>query len=173
MNQNCTYIVTVYRTYFTIIAQHFCIIARGCYELEAIDFGSLTIGKHPISMKVATKTRNNRRTTCPEGWVPAGAKAPLRLTKKQEQYCRRAIGINRFCYNLAVATHRFCRNNRLSWPSWQDIYKEFNACKRQDYPIATEAASRVAEGAFMDFGKALANWRNRSIKARAPKFRKR
>ena len=122
---------------------------------------------------MATKIRNNRRTTCPEGWAPAGARAPLRLTKKQEQYCRRAIGVSRFCYNLAVATHRFCRNNRLPWPSWQDIYKEFNACKRQDYPFATEVASRVAEGAFMDFGKALANWRNPKVKARAPAFRKR
>ena len=103
---------------------------------------------------MTTKVRNNRRSSCPEGWMAAG-KAPIHLTVKQEQYCRRAIGINRFCYNLAVATHQFCRANRLLWPSWQDIYKAFNACQNEDYPFVTEATSRVAEGAFMDFGKAV------------------
>ena len=115
---------------------------------------------------------SNRKSSCPEGWLPAGARVPLRLTRKQEDYCRRAQGIRRFCYNLAVATHRFHQANRLPWPSWQDIYKAFNACKREDYPFATEAASRVAEGAFMDFGKAVANWRNPDLRARAPKFLK-
>ena len=119
-----------------------------------------------------TRTKESRKSSRPDGWVAAGAKAPLRLTKKQEQYCRRAMGISRFCYNLAVATHRFCRANRLTWPSWQDIYKEFNACKRDDYPFVAEVASRVAEGAFMDFGRAVANWRNPDIQARSPRFRK-
>ena len=80
------------------------------------------------------------------------------------------MGVRRFCYNLAVATHRFHRANRMPWPSWQDLYKAFNACKREDYPFATEVASRVAEGAFMDFGKAVANWRNTGLRARAPRF---
>ena len=104
--------------------------------------------------------------------MPAGAMVPIRPTIKQEQYCRKAIGINRFCYNLAVATHRFHRVNRLPWPSWQDIYKAFNACKHEDYPFVTEVASRVAEGAFMDFGRAIANWRNPEAKARAPEFKR-
>ena len=80
------------------------------------------------------------------------------------------MGVRRFCYNLAVATHRFHRANRMPWPSWQDLYKAFNACKREDYPFATEVASRVAEGAFMDFGKSVANWRNTGLRARAPRF---
>ena len=58
--------------------------------------------------------------------MPAGYAVPVRLTVRQERYCRRAIGITRFIYNLCVATHRFCRTNRLPWPSWQDIYKAFN-----------------------------------------------
>ena len=103
--------------------------------------------------------------------MPAGARVPIRPTIKQEQYCRKAIGINRFCYNLAVATHRFHRVNRLPWPSWQDIYKAFNACKHEDYPFVTEVASRVAEGAFMNFGSAMANWRNPNTRTRAPKFK--
>ena len=114
-----------------------------------------------------------RKSSCPEGWVPAGTRVPLRLTVSQQKYCLQALGIRRFCYNLAVATHRFHRTNRLPWPSWQDISKGFNACKHEDYPFVKEVASRVAEGAFMDFGKAVANWRNPDTRARAPKFIKR
>ena len=105
--------------------------------------------------------------------MPAGYSVPLRLTVRQERYCRRAIGITRFIYNLCVATHRFCRTNRMPWPSWQDMYKAFNACKREDYPFVTEVASRVQEGAFMDFGAAVKNWRDPSHPAGPPRFRKR
>ena len=105
--------------------------------------------------------------------MPAGYSVPLRLTVKQEHYCRRAIGITRFIYNLCVATHRFCRMNRLPWPSWQDLCKAFNACKREDYLFVTEVASRVQEGAFMDFGTAVKNWRDPSHPAGPPRFRKR
>ena len=35
-----------------------------------------------------------------------------RAAAKQQDYCRRAIGISRFVYNLCVATHRFHRTNR-------------------------------------------------------------
>ena len=95
--------------------------------------------------------RNKRsRSSCPDCWRAAGYSVPIHLTVDQQRYCRRAIGINRFVYNLCVATHRFCRTNRMPWPSWQDLYKAFNACKHEDYPFATTVASRVAEGAFMD-----------------------
>ena len=105
--------------------------------------------------------------------MPAGYAVPIRLTVRQERYCRRAIGITRFIYNLCVATHRFCRTNRLPWPSWQDLYKVFNACKRDDYSFVTEVASRVQEGAFMDFGAAIRNWRDPNHPAGPPRFRKR
>lgn len=52
-------------------------------------------------------------TSRPEGYLPAGHVMPVRLTKRQEQYARRAVGIAYFTYNLRVATHRFCRTNRL------------------------------------------------------------
>ena len=101
------------------------------------------------------KRKKKKQSSCPKGWVPAGAVVPLRLTKKQEAYCKRAIGTARFCYNLAVATHRFCLANKLRQPSWMDVYKEFNRVKREDYPFATEVSTKVAEGAFMDFGRSL------------------
>ena len=53
------------------------------------------------------------------------------------------------------------------------MYKAFNACKREDYPFVTEVAARVVEGAFMDFGQALTNWRNKDIRTRAPRFHRR
>ena len=40
------------------------------------------------------------KSSCPEGWLSAGAKVPKRLTKRQEDYCRRAEGARRFCYKL-------------------------------------------------------------------------
>ena len=117
--------------------------------------------------------RNKRnRSSCPDGWHAAGYSVPIHLTVNQQRYCRRAIGINRFVYNLCVATHQFCRTNRMPWPSWQDLYKAFNACKHEDYPFATTVASRVAEGAFMDFGTAIKNWRDTDHKAGAPRFHK-
>ena len=48
-----------------------------------------------------------------------------------------------------------------------DIYKASNACKHQDYPFVPAVSSRAAEGAFMDFGRAVANWRNSGIPSRA------
>ena len=78
-------------------------------------------------------TRRNKRkrqpSSCPHGWHPAGHVVTFTPTIKQELYCHRAIGISRFVFNLCVATHRFCRTNRLPWPSWQDLNKEINASK--------------------------------------------
>ena len=121
-------------------------------------------------MTTASKFRH--RNSCPDGWLNAGAKVPVRLTVRQEEYCRWAIDIHRFCYNLAVRTHRFCRRNRLSWPSWMDISKAFNACKREDYPFVTQVAAVVATGAFRDFGQAMDNWRNPNLRARVPKVKR-
>ena len=118
------------------------------------------------------KKKSQQKSSCPKGWLPAGANVPIYLTQKQEIYCRKAIGISRFCYNLAVATHRFHRTNQMSWPSWQDMSTAFNACKRDDYPFVTQVSSRVAEGAFIDFGKAMTNWRNPELRARPPRFKK-
>ena len=120
-----------------------------------------------------TAPGSRRKNSCPDGWLNAGAKVPIHLTVRQEEYCREAVDIHRFCYNLAVRTHRFCRNNRLPWPSWQDISKAFNAGKREDHPFVTRVAAVVATGAFRDFGQAVDNWRNPGLRARAPKTKHR
>ena len=125
------------------------------------------------NLQQTTKPGFRHKNSCPDGWLHAGAKVPIRLTVRQEEYCRQAIDIHRFCYNLAVRTHRFCRRNRLLWPSWMDISKAFNACKREDYPFVTQVAAVVATGAFRDFGQAVDNWRNPNLRARAPRTKRR
>ena len=54
-----------------------------------------------------------------------------------------------------------------------DISKAFNACKREDYPFVTQVSAVVATGAFRDFGQAVDNWRNPSLRARAPRTKRR
>ena len=95
------------------------------------------------NLQKTTALKFRRRNSCPDGWLHAGAKVPIRLAVRQEEYCRQAIDIHRFCYNLTVRTHRSCRRNRLPWPSWMDISKAFNAGKREDHPFVTQGAAIV------------------------------
>ncbi len=124
-------------------------------------------------MTTRQRKRSQQPSSCPEGWLPAGHVVPIHLTARQLNYCRRAVGIARFTYNLCVATHQFCRINRLPWPSWQDLNKEFNAIKQHEFPFVTEVSKHVSEGAIRDFGDAVANWRNPQVKGRRPTFKKR
>ena len=123
-------------------------------------------------MTTRSTKRKQQRSSCPKGWLSAGHSVPVQLTVKQEHYCRRAIGIHRFVYNLCVATHQFCRTNRLWWPSWLDMNKTLNACKREDYPFITQVSFRISEGAVRQFGQAIANWRNPDLKVGPPTFHK-
>ena len=104
----------------------------------------------------------------PEGWLAAGIVVPVKLTVRQERYAKRCVGTSRFAYNLAVSTHRFCRRNRLAWPSAHEMAREFNAAKREDYPFVTEVSKFVAQGALRNFGRAIARWRDPEIKSGPP-----
>ena len=121
-------------------------------------------------------SRNGRKpakSSRPPGYHDAGHVVPIRLTIRQQAYARRAVGVARFTYNLCVATHAFCRTNRLPWPSWQDLNKAINEAKQHDFPFLAEVSHRVVDGAVRDFGQAVENWRNPELKARKPKFKKR
>ena len=48
----------------------------------------------------------------------------------------------------------------------------FNACKREDYPFVTRVSAGIAVGAFMDFGRAVDNWRNPNLRARVPRVKR-
>ena len=123
-------------------------------------------------MTTASRKRKHQPSSCPPGSHPAGHCVPFTPTDKQERYCRRAIGISRFVYNLCVATHRFCRTNWLRWPSWQDLNREINAAKHKDFPFIKKVNYRVAEGAVRDFGLALKNWKDPDHSAGPPRFHK-
>lgn len=95
-------------------------------------------------MKVA-----ERKPYCLGNWFPAGTRSPLCLTVSHRGFCRQTLDVRRRCGDLAVATHRFHRINRLPCPSRQHIYKS-----------------------FMDFGRALADRRNPETRICVPKFLK-
>ena len=123
-------------------------------------------------MAKRNNTHKGQTASCPEGWHPDGHTLPINLTVKQQHYGRRATVISRFVYNLCVATRRFCRKNRLKWPSWQDLTRAINAAKKDDFPFVAEVHYQVAEGAVKQFGKAVANWRDPDHRATAPVLHK-
>ena len=123
-------------------------------------------------MAKRNNTHKGQTASCPEGWHPDGHTLPINLTIKQQHYGRRATVISRFVYNLCVATRRFCRKNRLKWPSWQDLTQAINAAKKDDFPFVAEVHYQVAEGAVKHFGKAVANWRGPDHRATAPVLHK-
>ena len=122
------------------------------------------------------KTRTKQRTTCPDGWLKAGVKVPVSLTVKQDQYASRSVGIARAVFNLMVATHRSARAQVHGlWPSPMELEKIFNDLKHQPefgMQYATEVSKFVAQGACRDFRRAYENWRNPTLNAERPTFKK-
>ena len=116
--------------------------------------------------------RKDQKSSKPEGWLEKGLTCPVQLTRQQERYCSRAIGIARFIQNLLVATHRFHRINRLQWPSSSDLAKAFNSGKKEDYPFVTAVSKFVAQGACADFEAALRHWKANGYRYGAPKIHK-
>ena len=135
------------------------------------------------------KKRNNQESSCPDGYRPAGIVIPLRLTKRQEKYSARAVGIARAVYNLMVATHQLARNHGHGpWPSPMEMEKLFNELKQGDpkkkgesepkyqgplgMAFVTKVSKFVAQGACRDFRSAYNRWRDPEIKAAKPAFHK-
>ncbi len=100
-------------------------------------------------------TKKQRKSSCPEGYVPSRLNIPLELTKKQEHYCFKAIDATRFIYNLCVSTQRFQHRNKLKFSSWMELRKEIAKVKSEYYPWIQEVSSFVLTGACRNFGIAL------------------
>ena len=122
------------------------------------------------------RKRNSQRSSCPEGWLQAGIKLPVHLTVRQGQYAARAVGIARSVFNLMVATHRSARGQVHGlWPSPMELEKIFNELKHEPefgMEYATEVSKFVAQGACRDFRRADENWRNPTLNAERPTFKK-
>ena len=123
-------------------------------------------------MTTQTNPDPKRPSGCPEGYLNAGYIVPLHLTARQETYCRRAIGIARFTYNLCVATHRFHRINRLPWPTLSQIAQTITLMKQDEFPFLAQVSHRVTDGAIADFATALRKWRDPNDPARRPRLHK-
>jgi putative transposase len=122
------------------------------------------------------RKRNSQRSSCPEGWLKDGIKLPVHLTVRQGQYAARAVGIARSVFNLMVATHRSARAQVHGlWPSPMELEKIFNELKHEPefgMEYATEVSKFVAQGACRDFRRAYENWRNPTLNAERPTFKK-
>ena len=107
----------------------------------------------------------------PEGWLPAARVVQLELTRRQEKYARRSVGIARFVYNRMVANDQAGRDAGL-WLTPHELEKEFNAAKQVNPALAfvTEVSKFVAQGACRNHRNAHSRWRNKSLKARKPVF---
>ena len=73
--------------------------------------------------------KRKQPSSCPEGWAPAAVVVQLELTRRQEQYAQRCVGISRFVYNRLVANDQAGRDTGL-WLTPHELEKEFNAAKQ-------------------------------------------
>ena len=97
----------------------------------------------------------------------------LELTRRQERYARRCVGIARFIYNRMVANDQAGRDSGL-WLTPHELEKEFNAAKRVNPALAftTEVSKFVAQGACRNYRNARSRWLNKKLKASRPVFHK-
>ena len=112
-------------------------------------------------------------SSCPEGWGPAAMALQLELTRRQERYAQRCVGIARFIYNRMVANDQAGRDSGL-WLTPHELEKEFNAAKRVNPALAftTEVSKFVAQGACRNYRNARSRWLNKKLKASRPVFHK-
>ena len=76
---------------------------------------------------MTTAPKSRHRNSCPDGWLNAGSKVPIRLTVRQEEYCRQAIDIHRSATTWPSGPTGSAAATGFPWPSWMDISKAFTA----------------------------------------------
>ena len=118
--------------------------------------------------------KRKQPSSCPEGWGPAAMALQLELTRRQERYAQRCVGIARFIYNCMVANDQAGRDSGL-WLTPHELEREFNAAQRVNPALAftTEVSKFVAQGACRNYRNARSRWLNKKLKAGRPVFHKR
>ena len=99
------------------------------------------------------------KSTCPAGYIAAGFKTPIRLSKQQEAYCQRAINVARFAYNYCLGRlSEALEAKSTKWPSGMELSKEFTEMKKRDkYAWLNGVAAKVVVGACnLSYAGALA-----------------
>ena len=111
--------------------------------------------------------KRKRPSSCPEDWLPAAMVVQLELTRRQERYAQRCVGIARFVYNRMLANDQAGRDAGL-WLTPHELEKEFNAVKYVNPSLAfvTEVSKFVAQGACRNYRNARSRWLNKELKAR-------
>ena len=115
--------------------------------------------------------KRKQPSSCPEGWLPDARVVQPELTRRQERYAQRCVGIARFVYNRMVANDQAGRDAGL-WLTPYELEKELNAVKQANPSLAfvTEVSKFAAQGACRNYRNACARWLNPEIKARRPVF---
>ena len=130
----------------------------------------------PATAKRCSKSAITRIPPVPTGTAPAGITIPLRLTKRQENYATRCVGISRAVYNTMVATHQMARaHGHGPWPSPMEMEKLFNELKHDPafgMTFTTEVSKFVAQGACRNFRNAYNRWLAKDLKSDKPVFHK-
>ena len=106
--------------------------------------------------------KRRQPSPCPEGWLPAASVVQLELTRRQERYAQRCVGISRFVYNRMVANDEAGRDADL-WLTPYELEKEFNTAKQVNPTLdfVTEVSKFVAQGAYRNYRNARSRWRNK------------
>ena len=109
--------------------------------------------------------KRRQPSSCPEGWLPAASVVQLELTRRQERYAQRCVGISRFVYNRMVANDQAGRDADL-WLTPHELEKEFNAAKQVNPSLAfvTEVSKFVAQGACRNYRNARSRWLSKNLK---------
>ena len=117
--------------------------------------------------------KRRQPSSCPEGWLPAASVVQLELTRRQERYTQRCVGIARFVYNRMVANDQSGRDAGL-WLTPYELEKEFNTAKQVNPSLAfvTEVSKFVAQCACRNYWNAHSRWLNKNLKATKPVFHK-
>ena len=117
--------------------------------------------------------KRKQPSSCPDGWLAAAIVMQLELTRRQERYAQRCVGIARFVYNRMVGNDQAGRDADL-WLTPHELEKEFNAAKHVNPALSfvTGVSKLVAQGACRSYCNARSRWLNKEIKALQPVFHK-
>ena len=86
-------------------------------------------------------------------------KIRLNPTAEQQVYFRKACGTARYAFNWGLAEVQRALDEGRQLESTLDLKKRFNAIKGAQFPWVYEVTKCATEGAFVNLGRALANFR--------------
>ena len=100
--------------------------------------------------------KRKQPSSCPENWFPAAVVVQLDLTRRQERYAQRSVGIARFVYNRMVANDQAGRDAEPLAHTSHELEKELNSAKQVNPSLAfvTEVSKFVAQGACRNYRNA-------------------